>query len=117
MTVHSWWSELPDVDKGIVATLTVVFMGWVWWLIGRVPIVFRWWRLRRLRRLAKSLREYAGLISSLVAGEAVFERRMFTTQLEGKLPFYFFVSEEDVIEYMEEKGWAKKTGRGDWHIS
>jgi hypothetical protein len=114
-SVHSWWSALPDVDKDIVAPAALAILGWLGWLVSKVPTTLRWWRLRKLRKLAQFIRDYSDFVRSFTPGQVFFQKAMFTRQLKGKLPFY--LTEGDVIDFMEEKGWAEKIRHGDWQIN
>jgi hypothetical protein len=111
--LHTWWLAMPDLYKGIAIATTITFISWL--LTKAMPEMIRWWRTRKLRQLAKYMRAYSDVVGTVRYGAVFLEKKAFLTQLEGKIPFYLSV--EDVIEFMEEKGWAQKTKPGVWRIN
>lgn len=107
--LYWWWSGLSEGWKIFVVGTIGTLMG---------PAMFRWFKQSRMRHYARMLREYCDLLKSLDSDFSHLPFHMIENKLRGLgLPFY--LKTRDVIEFMEEKGWATKmmTPPNCWRIN
>jgi hypothetical protein len=109
-----WWQSLSEGWKlfwaGTAATLAIGILGWL--VTKGIPSMIQLFKQRKLKKLAWILRDYAAKQRATNLNIIAFGTESLANQLGNHSSLI-----REVIEYMEEKGWAKRPKYGDsWEI-
>lgn len=110
---REWWAHLSLTWQ----IITAIFTGIGIFAAGWKPVIgsLSWWKSRRLRYYAQWFREYSDSIKEMEPNHLGFPRESIESYFKGKLPFY--IKPMDVVEFMEEKHWAKKVRADCWRVN